>query len=550
MNNIKQRFTRLTKTDIFGNNSFWKLDGSSNGALFFPIRVTMIYLICSVLIYAFGPFDWVTYKPVLFYSLLIMYMAALWFGYRIGLMRTYKNAFVWKEEYIDKWMGLLSVLVVMNLFVYIINIFRDYGLASFDFPELIRQMLVGIKNPGVGYALRLERLANIQGWQVIGGSWFSLFNYLWAFVQYPIMIFSFIYFKRMRIFGKVCSVLNLICMGLFYLSIGTNIDILHIFLLLEIGPIIEGFSCWHKRELTKKKCLRLIASVMVGFVFVGVYFTWIMVSRGGINSYDQPGYSVSGVQLRDNATEKSTQPFTETTSEPATQDTTDVTTEETGEEITEVSTEVSTEIATEIPTEKISEVETEAPVEEPEQKETIFSKLYSLFMKFWISFASYFTQGYYGMSQALTLPWTPMCGTGSNMFVIDFITEHVYDIDQFTYQVKIEEVYGWGSDLRWHSMYTWLANDVSFYGVVVIMFLIGMLFAAMFKDAITTSNPFAKASIFYFILMMLFIPCNNQLGQRATTLLSFLLLVLCWFITKHAGGWIKKHFVKNEKSES
>ena len=105
---------------------------------------------------------------------------------------------------------------------------------------------------------------------------------------------------------------------------------------------------------------------------------------------------------------------------------------------------------------------------------------------------------------------------------------------------------GWDSDIQWHSMYTWLANDVSFFGVILVMLVIGLLFGAMFRDAITTANPFAKISIFYFILMMLFIPCNNQIAQKADTLFSFILVVACWLISKYPPKFIRNRLSKQE----
>lgn len=501
--------TPIPKTDtgkiskraaLFGNNHFWRIDGTNTAAYLLPIRLTTIYLIASVLIYAFGPFVWVTAKPVLFYTLLVLYMAALWLGYRIGLMRHFPNAIEWKDTYTEKAMGILSVLVVINFGIYVLNIFRDYGFASLDFPGLFKQMLIGIRNPGLGYNLRTERMALLQGGNVLGGTLFSLFNYFWSFVRYPILIFSMIYFKRMNIVGKLFAVIYLIVMVLFYLSIGTNIDIFHVFLLLEMAPLLNAFSSWYKKEMTKGKVLRLVASILAGFLLIGCYFTWMMVSRGGINDYDKPGYNIDGIQLNESITGR----------EP---------------EVTVPGTEPPV---------------TEPPVTEPGSDKPGGFQVPPTIMKFWISFSAYFTQGYYGMAQGMTLPWTPMFGVGNSMFLVDFISDHIYDIDQFTYQVKIENAYGWGSNQRWHSIYTWLANDFSFYGVVLVMFLIGVLFAMMFKDAITSKNPFAKASIFFFVLMMFFIPCNNQIGQRSDTLLSFLLLIFCWFLTKYPPKFLKE----------
>ena len=129
------------------------------------------------------------------------------------------------------------------------------------------------------------------------------------------------------------------------------------------------------------------------------------------------------------------------------------------------------------------------------------------------------------------------------MFVVDFVSEHLYDIDQFTYQAKLEK-FGWDSNKQWHTMFTWLANDVSFYGVTLVMFFIGLLFSAMFKDAIINGNFLAKISMFYFILMILFMPCNNQIGQRKDTLFSFVFVIVWWIVSKIQSKPITKRIDK------
>ena len=467
----------------------FKPDDSINGASLLPIRLTLVYLAFSVLVYTFGPFDWTTSNPVLFYALIVLYMAALWFGYRVGGKKVFPKAIEWSADYTNKLMPVLSVLIIANYLIYVVNIFREYGLQTFDFPELFRQMAIGIKNPGLGYYYRCLRVDSLKGTEVMGGQMVSLLNYIWSFFRYPILLMGMLNFRKLKIWGKLFMALYLVTMALFYLSIGTTIDVLHIFLLLELPAILKTFSAWYKRKLTRKHVVKLVASLLAGILLVMGYFTWMMLSRGGINNYDQPDYNIGGVPLDPGVVPPET-----------------------------------------------------APEGIPSEPSGI--QVPPVVMKFWISFSSYFTQGYYGMAQALELPWTPMFGVGNSMFLVDFISEHVYDIDQFTYQMKLENAFGWGSDNQWHSMYTWLANDVSFLGVIFVMFFLGVLFAMMFKDAIATENPFAKMSVFYFILMMVFIPCNNQIAQRSDTLFSFVLIVFCWFASKYPPKFLKKCFAQ------
>ena len=58
------------------------------------------------------------------------------------------------------------------------------------------------------------------------------------------------------------------------------------FLLLEIGPLLNVFGSWHKKEMTKGKALRFAACVLAGFIFIGCYFTWMMLSRGAVVNPD------------------------------------------------------------------------------------------------------------------------------------------------------------------------------------------------------------------------------------------------------------------------
>lgn len=462
-----------------------EVDAAQKTALLLPIRLTLVYLAFTVLIYIIGPFNWITYRPVLFYGLLILYMLALWFGYRKGIRRHSYTAFEWTEDMTQKLVRAVSLLIAVNCVIYILNLFREYGLNSLNFAELWRQMRIGIMNPGLGYNLRLERLMIYQGKDVLGGYFMSLLNYAWSFVEIPIILLAMLYFRKLKPWAKMCSILYLVLVVLHYLSIGTNIRIFHIFLIAELPSIIRILSYAYRKELDWKKLCRFIACILIGLSLVACYFTWMMVSRGGINNYDDPSYNVGGIIINHDAfsTKKN---------------------EKTDEELKDF-TEVTVNEATWVP---------------------------PIIMKFWISFSSYLTQGYYGMSLALTESWTPMCGVGNSMFLVDFISEHITDIDSYTYSKKIEH-YGWDSDMHWATMYTWLANDVSFYGVIVIMGLIGFLFAIIYKDALETENPFAKALLFYFILMLLFIPCNNQLAQSSSTLFSFVFLIGCWAFSKH-----------------
>ena len=484
------------------------LDGiQQKGTLLLPIRLTILYLAFSIFVYIVCPFNWETPKPILFYSLLLIYMCAIWLGYHVGMSRKYNQSFALSPIMTDKLIQIVSLMTVVSCILYVINIFRDYGFSSFDFVGLCKQMWLGIQNPGFGYAFRAERLlSSVQGSDVVGGYAITLINYIWSFVELPSVILSLLYFCRLKPYAKICAVLYIILTFTYYLSIGTNIRVFHVFLLIELPAIITVLSQSYQRQLNRKNVCRFIVSMVLGILLMAGYFTWMMVSRGGINRYEDPSYNVGGVSI------------------------------DIGNETPETPAET--------PPENPSEEPPTSPTTPPSVSTPSF-QVPPILMKFWISFSSYFTQGYYGMSLALTEPWTPMFGFGNSMFVVNFVSDHFFDIDQYTYQMKVERDYGWDSDIQWASMYSWLANDVSFYGVILVMFLIGFLLALIYKDAITTNNCFAKVGIFYFILMLLFIPCNNQLAQNAYTLFSFVFVMFSWILSKCLPNILQKRKQKS-----
>lgn len=479
------------------------LDGiQQKGTLLLPIRLTIVYLAFSIFVYIVCPFNWEAPKPILFYSLLLLYMGAVWLGYHVGMSRRSNQSFALSPIMTDKLIQVVSLMTALSCILYVINIFRDYGFSSFDFVGLCKQMWLGIQNPGFGYAFHAERLlSSVQGSDVVGGYVVTLINYIWSFVELPAVILSLLYFRRLKLYAKICTVLYIALTLIFYLSIGTNIRVFHVYLLIELPAIVTVLSQSYQKQLNRKNVLRFIISMILGLLLMAGYFTWMMVSRGGINRYEDPSYNVGGVSIDIGNEDPETPPETPPENPPEEQP-------------------VPPETTPAVPKPSI--------------------KVPPILMKFWISFSSYFTQGYHGMSLALTEPWTPMFGFGNSMFVVNFVSEHFFDIDQYTYQMKIERDYGWDSDIHWASMYSWLANDVSFYGVILVMFFIGFVLALIYRDAVTTNNPFAKAGIFYFILMLLFIPCNNQIAQNPYTLFSFVFVIFSWVLSKYLPGILKK----------
>lgn len=151
---------------------------------------------------------------------------------------------------------------------------------------------------------------------------------------------------------------------------------------------------------------------------------------------------------------------------------------------------------------------------------------------------SYLTQGYYALSIALTMVWKPMFGIGNSTFLMANYEKYT-GIDLFfnTYQSRMA-VYGWHPTRYWHSIYVWLANDVGFIGVVVLMFIIGFYFSLVFKKAVLEEDSISIVLCCLFCIMFFYFPANNQVFSIGNTFMTF------WVLT---GIWIFKYFKKSKK---
>ncbi|OBZ11225.1 hypothetical protein [Bacillus sp. FJAT-26390] len=145
---------------------------------------------------------------------------------------------------------------------------------------------------------------------------------------------------------------------------------------------------------------------------------------------------------------------------------------------------------------------------------------------------SYLTQGYYALSMALTLPWTPMFGIGNSMFLMENFKElSGNDVYPNTYQVKLMD-YGWNPMANWHSIYVWLANDFHFIGVIPIMFILGFFFAEVVKDVVILKKPSAVVLMCLFFIIFFYFPANNQVLSYPSTFMTFWTVTLLWFMKR------------------
>jgi hypothetical protein len=145
----------------------------------------------------------------------------------------------------------------------------------------------------------------------------------------------------------------------------------------------------------------------------------------------------------------------------------------------------------------------------------------------------YLSSGYYALYLSLKAPFVPCYGVGNSIFLYRQAARVSGDksILRKPYPVRIEQ-YGWDAYGLWSSIYPWLASDVSFPGVILLVFLIGRLFAMSWLDTIGGANPLAAVVFAHFIIMLFYFPANNQLMQSGQDFTAFWVILVIWLFLR------------------
>lgn len=151
-----------------------------------------------------------------------------------------------------------------------------------------------------------------------------------------------------------------------------------------------------------------------------------------------------------------------------------------------------------------------------------------------VRLSGYLSQGYYALYLSLEKPFIPMFGVGNSMF----LTRQAIRITGFqelaymSYPDRILLADGWDSYHQYTTMYPWIASDVSFPGVIVVMFVLGRLMAQSWLDTLQAKNPFAVAVFGQFCIMLIAAPTVNWVVNNAEGFATFWGLLTIWAFTR------------------
>jgi hypothetical protein len=148
--------------------------------------------------------------------------------------------------------------------------------------------------------------------------------------------------------------------------------------------------------------------------------------------------------------------------------------------------------------------------------------------RFALSMASvYFSQGYFGLSLALTKDFQSTWGLGHSLALMNYYSaltgnEDLYEIS-YTFRLRDE---GWSDLNRWSTMFPWLANDIGFTSVPLVIGLLAWIWGTSWKDAVLRNNDRAVIVFVFMMLIIFYMPANNQVTQTIDAYFA----IVCWNI--------------------
>jgi len=145
-----------------------------------------------------------------------------------------------------------------------------------------------------------------------------------------------------------------------------------------------------------------------------------------------------------------------------------------------------------------------------------------------VMFSGYLGQGYYGLSLSMEQPftWTSFAGSSYSLSVIlnQFFGADFWVTRNYPYMVGYAT--GWDQS-KWHTVFAWLASDLTFTGVVFFMGAMGFIYGRAWREILLYQNPFALMMFAMMTIGLVYAPANNQLmhspGGLSTTFGVFLL---------------------------
>ncbi|NSW92774.1 MAG: hypothetical protein HPY74_19390 [Firmicutes bacterium] len=452
-----------SSNDALKDNKEWII-------VFLPLVAIEIYLTFTVLVFLLGPIKWHIQNLSMFLLYIVLYHVAFIGGYVVYWRSkhehiTYSHT---KNEYSPN-LILIIGSYLCYIICYIISFPYTTGIVDISLNNITQQLLIGLTNPASVYFNKAVQLSALQPNPALNAVQCIIAPMAWFSFVLPI-----IWWDKLKLPYKIVFCLILIFEMGKWVLIGTNKGVFDLLIALVVviafdaicGYIKGNIKTWlqHKIPIV----LYIVLLTIFSFYFIGLNMT---TRVGSVTTYLEKSIPQKQAEVK----------FT-------------------GSNYDRDSTTGSSA------TGQLSTADS--------------SRAFQIMDNARYGLLFYITHGYYGMSLAISRPFTSTYGIGNSYFLTRQV-ERITGVSMFerTYMAKLEPE--WSATGLWHTCYTWLACDVSFVGVVLIMFILGLFLARTWMDAIFGKNIFSIALLPVLAIMFVYMPCNNQVMANGPSFCTF-----------------------------
>lgn len=152
---------------------------------------------------------------------------------------------------------------------------------------------------------------------------------------------------------------------------------------------------------------------------------------------------------------------------------------------------------------------------------------------------NYLCQGYFGLDGCLNLDFVPCYGCGNSPFLVrrvaPIFTSNPDALFWDSYPGRLDTAAGYSVATQWHTIYPWMASDITFPGAIIFIGIAGFIFSRSWFAAVVLRNIFAVGAFCHLLLLFFYVPLNNTIFMYPESMIAFLGQAVLWYITCDRG---------------
>ena len=143
--------------------------------------------------------------------------------------------------------------------------------------------------------------------------------------------------------------------------------------------------------------------------------------------------------------------------------------------------------------------------------------------------SGYLSQGYYGLSLCMQLPFKWTYGIGSSYALTKLLEKiGIEGIFERTYLSRMSRNFSRNGLSAWNTIFPWLASDFTWIGAALFFIFVGYFMAKAWKEIILNDNIISYIVFCITMILILFIPANNQVFHGYDSFISSWSFIIIW----------------------